>query len=544
MSDLQDVSPVLKSFIDREMRAHKTPGLIVALTDRERALHISAHGLADVAAGVPVTPETLFEIGSISKSFTAIALLQLVQAGGVDLQAPVTRYLPWFHVPSQHEPIALHHLLSHTAGLINGSEASAEARFEVWALRETETGSRPGSRFYYSNVGYKVVGLVLEALLGRSYGEIIQERILRPLGMTSTEPTITHKTRPRLAVGYTTLYDDRPPHPSQRLVPATWLETGTADGSIAATAADMALYLRMLMNRGQGSGGRVLSEDGFRLMTQRVIEIPEKERELGMGKSHYGYGLDISEDRDHTLIGHTGGMVGYQAAILADLTDGLGVVVLSNGPGEFAQIASYALLLLRAAHHGEALPPAPPPPETTRCENAGDYAGTFSAGDRSFTLAPAGEGLIMGWCGERIVLEQRGEDRFYVPHPGMDRFLLQFRRADGQVVEAFHGPDWYVSGHYRGPTGFEHPAEWAAYPGHYRSHNPWYSNFRVALRKGELVLIEPWGYEKALVQRGDGLFQVGDDACSPERLRFDTLLDGRAVRANLSGCDYYRTFTP
>jgi CubicO group peptidase (beta-lactamase class C family) len=542
VSELRHVSPVLNAFIDQQMRTRNTPGLVVALTDSDRLLHINAHGLADVAGGIPVTPDTLFEIGSISKSFTAIALLQLVQEGKVDLQAPVTRYLPWFHVPSHHEPIALHHLLAHTAGLITGSEQSTEARYEVWTLRETEAGGRPGSRFHYSNAGYKALGLVLEALLGQSYREIIQERILRPLGMTSTEPVITHETRKRLAVGYAPFYDDRPSHSSHGLVPATWLETGTADGSIASTAADMSLYLRMLMNRGQHSGGQILSEDGFRLMTQRVVEIPGEKG--GLGGSHYGYRLDISEDRGHTLIGHTGGMVGYHAAILADLTDRLGAVVLSNGPGEPAQITRFALQLLRAAHHSETLPPVQSPPDPTHCENAGDYAGAYRADHRSFTLVPAGKQVIMYLGDERVVLEQRGEDRFYVPHPNMDRFLLQFGRANGQVVEAYHGPDWYTDDHYQGATSFDHPPEWIAYPGHYRSHNPWYSNFRVVLRKGALVLIEPWGDEKALVQRDAGLFRVGDDEDSPECLRFDTLIDGQAVRARLSGCDYYRTFTP
>jgi hypothetical protein len=150
----------------------------------------------------------------------------------------------------------------------------------------------------------------------------------------------------------------------------------------------------------------------------------------------------------------------------------------------------------------------------------------------------------MDYGGAHLVLERRGKDQFYVPHPDLALFLLHFGREKERVVEAFHGPGWYTTEAYSGPTTFEHPSEWLAYPGHYRSHNPWYTNFRVVLRKGRLWLVEPWGEEEPLIATGAGRFRIGQDELSPERLRFDTILEGRAIRANLSGCDYYRTFTP
>jgi CubicO group peptidase (beta-lactamase class C family) len=541
VADLQEALVHLDSLVEQQKQVDNIPGIAIAVTDRKKLLRVAAYGLADVAAKTPVTADTLFEIGSITKSFTAIALLQLHEEGLVDLHAPVTRYLPWFSVPSKYEPITLHHLLSHTAGLIMGTEFSTEARYEVWALRETEVAAPPGTFFYYSNVGYKALGLVLEQLLGQEYGQIIRERILDPLGMAATDAVITHETRKRLAVGFETLYDDRPAHPSHPLAPAAWFETGTADGSIAATAADMATYLRMLMNHGQGPHRRILSEAGFRLMTQRVIEPPQGGEEHG---TFYGYGLNISEDGGHILIGHDGGMVGYYAAILADLDDGLGVVVLTNAPGEPGRIAWLALQVLRAAHHGQSLPSLPPIPDPTRIENAADYAGTYRAEGGTFTITDEEMRLVMQHGAERTILQQSGPDRFYVCHPDFSRFLLRFGREDGQVVEAFHGPAWYVHERYAGLSTGQYPTRWVAYTGHYRSHNPWFSNFRIVLRKGTLVLSTPWGDEQTLVAMGGSLFRVGDDARSPERIRFDTLVDGRAIRANLSGCDYYRTFTP
>jgi hypothetical protein len=449
--------------------------------------------------------------------------------------------LPWFYLPSEYEPITLHHLLTHTAGIITGTEFTAEARCEVWALRETQAATPPGAHYHYSNVGYKALGLVLEQVLGKPCGEIIQERVLDPLAMQSTVPEITHDTRRRLPVGYVPFYDDRPAHRSHPLVPATWLETATADGSIASSAADMAAYVRMLLNHGKGSRERVLSDESFRLMTRPLVELPEGDEDHG---GFYGYGLSIVEDEGHTTIGHGGGMVGYCASILASPIDGLGVVVLANGPAEPDAIARFALKLLRAAYHGHDLPPPPPAPEPTHVESPEEYAGPYTAEHQTFTILASDGELALEQGGERAVLEPRGEDCFYVPHPGFVRFLLRFGREEGHVVEACHGPDWYTSDRYTGPASFDVPPEWTAYPGHFRSHNPWYSNFRVVLRKGALYLVHPWGDEEALVPLADGLFRVGADQTGPERLRFGTTLGGQALCANLSGCGYYRTFTP
>jgi hypothetical protein len=103
-----------------------------------------------------------------------------------------------------------------------------------------------------------------------------------------------------------------------------------------------------------------------------------------------------------------------------------------------------------------------------------------------FQTRSEAEQLILHLDGRRIVLEQYGPDQFYVNHPDLALFLLRFGREESQVVEAFHGPDWYVNERYAGPTTFDYPQEWDAHPGHYRSHNPWRSNFRVVLCKGAL----------------------------------------------------------
>ena len=223
-----------------------------------------------MAANLDVTPDTVFEIGSVGKSFTAIALLQLQERGLVDLSAPVTDYLPWFSVRSTYEPITIAHLLSHTAGIIGGSDMAYDGRYETWHLRETDVSGPPGERFHYSNVGYKTLGYLIEAITERAYGEVVRERILTPLGMDATVVPITNADRPRMAVGYRSLHDDRPRPKGGPLVPATWIETATADGCIASTPEDMGKYLRMLLARGQGPAGPIMSEESYAAMTAPV----------------------------------------------------------------------------------------------------------------------------------------------------------------------------------------------------------------------------------------------------------------------------------
>ncbi len=535
MIDLPQAYTRIDEFAAQKMSEHNIPGLALALTDRDRLLRVSTLGLADVAARKAVTPDTLFEIGSISKSFTCIALLQLCEEGRLDVHWPVTKVLPWFQVRSAFAPITLHHLMSHTAGIVNGADISNDSRFDVYALRETETSAPPGERFYYSNVAFQALGYVLEDVLGQPYRHIIQSRILDPLGMDATQAIITHGVRERLAVGYGRLYDDRPSHPSHPLVPATWVESSRGDGSICSTPADMAIYLRMLLNRGQGAHARLLSDESFELLAQRVIET-----ERGV---YYGYGLDIYDVDGHTCIGHSGGMIGYCALMMGDVEEGVGVIVLINGPGETLEIAQYALRVLRAALRGEELPALPPVVDATRVENAADYAGVYRAGDKAIEISAEGDQLILKHAGERITLEKREPDRFFVPHADFERFLLIFRREAERVVEAFHGPDGYANEHYTGPATFDAPPAWSAYTGHYRSHNPWSPSFRIVLRKGRLFLIYPYGDEKSLQPLEEGVFRVGEEAWQPERVRFDAIVNGQALRANYSGCDYHRVPT-
>lgn len=541
MADFQGALSHLKTTIERKIQSLNFPGLAIGITNRERLLFVGNYGIANRDAQQPVTPETLFQIGSISKAFTSIVLLQLQEQGLLDIDDPVSKYLTWFEIQSEYAPITLRHLLSHTAGIITGADETSAAHTETWNLRHTRATAPPGEMFHYSNSGYKVLGLVLQALLGQSITEILQERLLTPLGMTASEPAITQAIRSRLAVGYEAYFDDRPHPLGSTLAPAPWLESDTADGSISSTAEDMCRYLRLLLNGGTG----LLTPKSFRQLIHPIIPTGD-----GLHGEHYGLGLFIQNLDGHSIIGHGGGMVGYLAHLLADLDAGLGIITLTNSPYSPETIATLARDLLTASLDGGKIPEIPVD-DPYQVGNAEDYIGRYCLGEKEFTLILKGEHLYMKFQEDSILLEPADPDVFLIPHPPFELFPLRFGRdthpGDGEkapVIEAIHGPDVYLREGAGSPHEPSYSPDWDAYPGHYRSHNPWLSNFRVVLRKGSLWLIYPQGEEEPLHPLEPNLFRVGADPRSPEFIRFEVIIAGHAMLVNLSGGAYCRTFTP
>ena len=512
-------------------REWATPGVAVAVTDRERTLGVIAHGYADIGSGTPVTPGTLFQIGSISKSFAALAVLREVEAGRLSLQAPVTDYLPWLPLRTVGEPITLHHLLSHTAGLPPGMEASPSTLGE--ALRLARIEPAPPGGFFYSNLGYSLVGLVLERVSGKPIADVLRESVLDPAGMAATEPVITNALRARLAVGYSAADSSRPWHPGMPLAPATWVETDSAAGSICATAEDMAAYARLLLNEGAG----VLSRSSFERITTAVGEDEE-----GYG---YGYGLYVEERSNGRVIGHPGAMVGFSSELEVDARAGIGAVVLCNMIDLVwipRKIIDAALALVTAAVEGRELP-EPPSEDRASVPDAGAYAGTYRSQSAELVVRADGDRLTLLRDGHAARLERVEKDVFYPVASEPVPFFIRFGRAEGEVVELSDGPDWYAGERYRGPASLAVPGEWRAYTGVYASFSPWVPGFRVFARKNRLVALAPPGIEAALEPLGEGRFRVeGGEEVLPRVVAFGDVIDGRAVRASCDGAELYRTF--
>jgi D-alanyl-D-alanine carboxypeptidase len=538
MPDLDAALDRIRAFLESRLPMFlDAPGAVLGLTDRERLLGVVPAGRADAFTGAPMEDQTRSEIGSISKSFAAIVALQEAEKGKLDLHAPVTDHVPWFEVRSRFGPITTHHLLTHTSGLIMGMDFADDAIPAVESLRRTSTGFAPGERFSYSNDGYKLLGLVLENVTGSSIRELLRDRIFEPVRMADSDPAITFESRRDLATGHQRISEDRPPHRGMRLVAASPIISTTADGSIISTAADMAAYARMLLNRGVADdGARLLKDESFRLSTTPAIDVPEER-----GTS-YAYGLDVFDVDGRWHIGHSGGMVGYYALLHCDMDTGVGAVMLVNGLADRKAVVRFALDVLRAWKEGGPLPEITPPPDPEHVADAERFAGRYRAGEQEVALAARDGKLLFGSDGIEVALvpDEDTKDRFVVPHPGFDRFHANFEREADEVVALTNGPDRFVREGRDEPEPVWPPRLWASYIGMYRCYNPWAPGFRVYVRAGKLFLSHPDG-EHALEPIDGGEFRVGQP-WSADRVRFETAVEGRPQQAIYNGYPYWRSF--
>ncbi len=536
--NLEAAFAVIDELVEEERVKEGIPGIAVGITDRNGLLHVLTSGYSEIQCKKPVTRETPFHIGSISKSFAGVVALQLVEEGKLDLHVPVKDYLPWLDVQSSFGPMTLHHLLTHTGGIATGTEIGYDALGEAALLTRSRATAEPGTYFHYSNVGYKIVGLVIEKVLGEPIADVVKQRVLKPLGMDSSEAILSQAIRERTGEGHCRLQDDRPRSRKSKYVPAPWQESSTADGSISSTAGDMTAYIRMILNRGRGPKGEILSQSSFSLLTQKAIRYDESST-----AEYYGYGLVSSEVDGHQIISHSGGMLGFVSNMLVDMTAGVGIIVLYNcgSYDERSDIAKGILRIVADAVAGKEVH-RPQVSDLTEVRNATEYAGTYSSGDGQVTFIASGGSLFLEGISDP--LEQRGDDAFYVDVPGHNLFYYRFERKDGEVVGVSHGAYWFAGESYKGPLAFEVPPEWESLTGHYRTHDPWISSFRIVVRKDKLLMIDATGGENVLVPLEGNLFRIDTDPRSPERIEFDLMVESKATRATISGCGCFRVSTP
>ncbi|HEY6486602.1 MAG TPA: serine hydrolase domain-containing protein [Candidatus Cybelea sp.] len=549
-SGMPDALDAIAAYAPRAMREQGTPGLSMAITDRTRTLRVITLGYANRETQSPVTGETRFAIGSITKSMTALALLELRDSGNLDLGAPVRRYLPWFAIKSLGGPILVHELLSHTAGIPDDYAAEPGYVYDVWALRTAKTLFAPGTSWSYSNDGYATAGAVLARLDGRPWPDALQARVLQPIGMMASSPVFTPDRMTDAAVGYQFRDNDRPASLAPPLVPSPSFDFVDPAGSVLSTPEDMARYIRFYLNGGKTAGGRrLISPATFAAMTSADTFSNGKPagspstvlEEAPAFYRQYGYGLATFEDGGDHLIGHTGGISGYTACMQANLTRGYGVIAFANlveAPLHPCAIVLYAMKVLRAQSLGEPLPAAPPAADPAHVARAAEYEGTYSeAGSPPLRVAARGDRLYLEDAGREIALYSRGADLFWADAPQFAVFLVAFGRdRQNKVVEMSYGSRWWANERYRGPQTFAHPASWNALVGRYE--NTFFGQpaiTRAVIVKDKLTLdgVSP------LRVLANGSFALGDSIVT-----FDASAGGRAQRLNIDDTHFYRVELP
>lgn len=522
------------------------PGLALALTTSDGLLATRTYGVLNVDSREPVTDETLFQIGSITKHFTAVACMRLHEQGRLDLQAPVTDVLDWFDVQSQYEtPVAIHHLLTHTAGLVMMIDCYPSSWWQTWCLRNTQVGFEPGERFSYSNVGYNVLQCVIQTITGKTFDAALRELIFEPLGISNTYGQVMSELYDRMAVGHKySVHDDRVLSRPEKQAVVNWYELSEGCGSVVTTATELARFLRMLLREGiADDGSRLLTEEAF-----KTLVYPYAEMEGFFPGTTQGYGVLIEQSEgtgnSRRIIGG-GENLGFEAAMYGDYEGGVGVVLLCNSFDVAWGETKWMMEAMVAASRGEELPELPelrslwPQPLG---ERAKEYVGTYASGDRSFEIGEKDGHLVLTASRTSASLEHQYGDNFAVPHPDFDRAMLTFGRdQEEKVVEAFQLAEWFRNERYDGPATFDHPAAWNGIIGQYRSFGILVTNFRIFVRKGKLFCQTYGGYvDEVLNDLGDGWYSTGDET-SAERMTFDCFASGKALRCRAAGGEYFRT---
>jgi D-alanyl-D-alanine carboxypeptidase len=525
---------LLDRYIEQYLADMNAPGLTLSLADANGVQRVCAYGLGDIARRAPLNTEELFHIGSITKSFLGLCLLQLRDEGKLDLHRPIRQYLPWLRFDAATRPLTAHDLLTHSAALPDGPLFPTDP-----ALRH-RANAAPGSYFHYCNMGYEALGHLLSELDGRPLAASFRARLLEPLGMAATEPVITVDAFERIAASYQAAYNERPMPRLGRLAQSPPIAMSAGSGCIASTARDMGAYLTMLINRGATPAGRAVSAAGFELFAQAHMAAEH----FGPGAA-YGYGIAVDRLDGHKRLRHTGGMVSFASALEIDLDSGVGVFASINAMQGYRPrpVAEYALRLMRACREGTALPDVPARDPSWRVPAAADYARRYEgSGGHGLTVVAEGDRLFLMHQGARVPLEpaQDPDDAFIVLHPEFAHFALLFGRAGGDgkgpVVEACWGEDWYAAAGHAGTRDLKVPAEWQRYVGHYRNEDPWIGSNRIVIRRGKLWLNGVVPLEPA----ADGRFYLRDEPASPEWVAFSDFAGGRAMRMRLSGADLAR----
>jgi D-alanyl-D-alanine carboxypeptidase len=296
------------------------PGASVVVMRHGRIIFATGRGLADLATRRPITPDTIFRYGSITKQFTAAIILQLVSEGRIALDDPISRFFPDFPQPGAHATVR--QLLNHTSGIqsytgipgwmVEENTNHAYTTEQMIAqFRDRPSPTLPGQAWAYNNSGYVLLGAIIEKVTGHPWHQAVVERIARPLGLRSIGYGVTGEANPAMARGYTQV-DGR-----QQPAPRIHLSVPHAAGALIGTAGDLARWAQALHH------GRIVPAALYQQMIAPT-RLPD-----GTTRP-YGFGLESEEFRGRHAIGHNGGIFGFSTDSLYIPADDLFVAVLTN----------------------------------------------------------------------------------------------------------------------------------------------------------------------------------------------------------------------
>lgn len=305
-------------YVETQIREQNIPGLALGIVYGDQIVHLKGFGVAS-PDGALMTGQTLLSIGSLTKSFTAVSIMQLVEAGQLELDAPVQKYLPWFHVADAEASarITLRHLLNHASGLPRDFEPDQESKPLEERLRNLSSVTLEQSigTYGYSNVGYQLLAEVIQTVTGQSYEDYVSEHIFLPLKMGQSFTTVSEAAQNDMAVGYNYWFG----LPVASAFPP--YQTGPGNGGLFSSAEDMSNYLIAHLNQGRFEQATLLSPAGITEVHQPAIPRPD---------GFYAMGWGVTTVDGVTFLAHSGQTYNYMAKMILIPDNKWGIVVLQN----------------------------------------------------------------------------------------------------------------------------------------------------------------------------------------------------------------------
>ncbi len=405
--DYAQAAATLERFIAHELQDKHLPALSVALVDGSEIVWARGFGFADPSRKIPATATTVYRIGSVSKLFTDIGLMQMVERGKIDLDAPVQTYLPDFKPSNPFaKPVTLRQLVSHRAGLIR--EPSVGHYFDpteptladtVRSINGYPLVYEPETHTKYSNAGIAVVGYTLEYMNQRPFAKYLKGAVLRPLGMQSSAFEPEPALKERLAKAYMWTY-------SGRVFEAPTFQLGMAPaGSMYSTVTDLGRFASVLLDEGRAQGGAILKPETLKKMW---------EPQFGPGgPRNFGIGFILGNIDGHRMVGHGGAIYGFATELEVMPDDKLAAIAVTTmdcANAVTVRIANEALRLMLAVKAGKPLP-AIETTEAIPAERMHNLVGRYGDGEKVVDLTEEnGQLYVMPVQGGfRLRLRQLGD---------------------------------------------------------------------------------------------------------------------------------------
>ncbi len=319
----------IEEYIKEQMDKASIPGLSVAIVKGEETVYQKGFGYSDIKAQKPVTSESLFELGSNSKAFTALAILNLQEDGLIKLEDEVTKYIPWLVVKYQGKevPITLEQLLHHTSGVpfrtidkIPVSDSDDAMEETVKTIINLELNTKPGENYLYATINYDVLGLVIQNVTGLSYEEYVEENVIKPMGLNNTYLYHNEAVDKNLAKGYKLGFLN------QRLYDAPAYRGNKPAGYIISSAEDMAKWLKIQMGTDKTSK--------FSKELVEASHMPDQSVSSHYNGVYYAAGWHVVEELE-TEIFHGGNNPNYSSFITIGQDDQIGIAILSNTNSQY-----------------------------------------------------------------------------------------------------------------------------------------------------------------------------------------------------------------